>query len=127
MNKTDDFVYGSLLRTSMRWGSKTQIVTESDDEESDDVYTHVHPLFTGQYTGLKDKNGVEVYEGDILKPTTNYIYKFGNYGSIKYEEDYGGFICIGEYSKNQHHQLLTCDLAFECEVIGNIYENTELL
>lgn len=80
-----------------------------------------------QFTGLHDKNGKEIYEGDILKPITNYLYKFGNYGQIEYEADYGGYICIGEYSKNQHHERLGCDLAFECEIIGNIHQNPDLL
>ena len=80
-----------------------------------------------QYTGLKDKNGVEIYEGDIMKPVTNYLYKFGNQGAVEYEPDYGGYIVIGEWSKNQHHENLTCDIAIECEVIGNIHQNPELL
>jgi uncharacterized phage protein (TIGR01671 family) len=80
-----------------------------------------------EFTGLHDKNGKEIYEGDVLKPITNYLYKFGNYGQIEYEADYGGYICIGEYSKNQHHERLGCDLAFECEIIGNIHQNPDLL
>lgn len=80
-----------------------------------------------QYIGLKDKNGKEIYEGDILREPQNTSYKFRGTGKVVYESDYGGFAVVGSYHKNQHHELLTCDVAHDCEVIGNIYENPDLL
>lgn len=80
-----------------------------------------------QFAGLHDKNGKEIYEGCIISNVDNKSYKFGSIGVVRYESDYGGFIVEGKYSINQHHSNLDCDLAYECAVIGNIFEHPHLL
>ena len=72
-----------------------------------------------QYTGLKDKNNKEIYEGDIVKfveDTLNEIYKAS---PVIYDED--RFTFLGRYSND----CIMHDW-HEIEVIGNIYENPEL-
>ena len=118
-----EWVYGNLVRGC---DEKYVYIVEFGNEELCRNYVDVNPETVGQYTGLKDKNGTKIFEGDIIYAVSNFdaanmvvVYDPAEFRLVLCE-DYKtykpgwGFKCL-------------CYESFYLQVVGNIYDNPELL
>ena len=80
-------------------------------------WVNVDSKFVMQYTGLKDKNGKEIYEGDLLKMD----YHGDNIFEVVFDN---GAFCIKPFMSPD---TLVDDYTDQAEIIGNIYENPEMV
>ena len=126
-----EWVYGTLVFI------ENLAFIDGDSVVGKGMYVVV-PHSIGQFTGLLDKNGKEIYEGDILRSDE---YPFNcdgvdNYYIVIEEVDNEGFLTIAPISRQSANS--TCqgisdgfergwDEVKNAEIIGNIHDNTELL
>lgn len=115
-----DWTYGYYVFAPKRTGMFGQTINEADFDKhyiltmKYNIVKEINPETVGQYTGLTDKNGKKIFEGDIVKgtflgfpvPIEDDVF------SICWQEDVAG------YKANYFENV---------EVIGNIYDNPELL
>ena len=108
-------------------GVLTSIYTYGPDFSNDpEVIGHDEPdlddVIIEQYTGLDDKNGKPIYEGDVIK--SNYKYAQPKVSQIIIEN--GNSYILGE-DLATGNEMLVSDHISEIKVIGNVHENPELL
>lgn len=123
------------------------VVVEQESVASSPDYVFVDHLVIMQSTGLKDKNGKEIFEGDILKFNDEWKeychegYVDGSVEGVNYVEVVKGEACF-EFGKTRYPESslfiymedehlsfaeLVKDKDFGFEIVGNIYENPEFL
>ena len=120
------FIFGDLIH----FENEFKIIDKSGYNFFVDTET------VGQFTGLTDKNGVKIFEGDILedKKGSILVVKFGQFkaGKDDYDIEYMpvGFHILfsdeGTYCINLYGDGYAIS-AKECSIVGNIHENSELL
>jgi uncharacterized phage protein (TIGR01671 family) len=142
----EGYLFQAWERTYILWGTTNDVPNMIE----------VIPETVGQYTGLTDKNGVKVFEGDILKQKTTKEFKKYNffeweqYGIVRFgyydwKEGCHGYATMCWYIEHLKNKPINPDnyclghinaglnqnyLIDEChpfEVIGNIHDNPELL
>ena len=121
-----NWVYGGVFQGR---GDRSLIYAYEDCQK--------YPVYSetvGQYTGLTDKNGVKIFEGDIIETQTqdtkqlrNAEVRFGEFADINSDEDecYIGFYIVFDGIFTTAGQLK--EFSNSIEVIGNIFDHPDLL
>ena len=116
-----EWVFGDFIREP--FGYCIQVVTHSGNEYSRKKYVITEET-VGQYTGLTDKNGKRIFEGDILK--SHYDFLFPDDVTFELVVFCDSAWCIQQ--KGFEPAPACADMISELsEVAGNIYDNPELL
>ena len=119
---SDKWIYGNYAKMGVE---DREFIMEYHDIDSKELnrgeyqitYTEVNPETVGQFTGLHDKNGKEIYEGDICK--CNGVFK------IIWYDDWCRFAVVSANGCLFYN--VEKDSAKYFEVIGNCHDNPELL
>lgn len=113
---TGDWIEG--IPSYDRDGNISEIERFEPGEEG--CFVDIDPKTLCQYTGLTDKNGKEIWENDIIRHE-----QIETIGTICwYEEDYVGFAVNDIYDGMQQYDI---GMFADAKVIGNIFDNPELL
>lgn len=104
-----------FINVRIKWNGK--IIDQGGFIGKDNTYILM------QYIGAKDKNGVEIYEGDIIRHQSG---KYGTDFEIKWSPILCGFTAMQIESGHPSPQLNQGTMSY-FEVVGNIYENPELV
>ncbi|HAQ8307495.1 TPA: hypothetical protein IYG35_000075 [Enterococcus faecium] len=113
---------GKTIGQEMKYGQAGRLITHA--EMAPDKYVLM------QSTGLKDKNGVGIFDGDIVLVSVRngFDYLDNKVCIVKNSIDYSGLVCA-TVDEDLEYRIFNTELfeEYTYEVIGNIYENSELL
>ena len=116
-----NWVYGSLVVCDN--GDCLIGTCKKYGPEAEYMRNEVYPDSLGQYTGLKDVNDKEIYEGDIVAEHGHYVKSDRVlYQKIQWKESYSCWL-RGEFQRLTPKNIKQ----YKIEVVGNIYDDKELL
>ena len=133
LSKAGVWVYGDLIQTKPNkvngdftcWIKERGFLGLGAVSTPTAAFIEVETKTVGQLTGLTDKNGIEIYEGDILSTDLSRPYLVVEFlgGAFMYQ-------CHDSGDDYYDHMSPTCDIRTQdkyCAVIGNVHQNPELL
>lgn len=130
---TDEWVYGSFCMDALEQvGHPIEVngfIRWYDIENKKVLVCEVERETVGQYTGLCDKNGKKIFEGDVLSHYINWLGRRVN-GVCEYDDkEQAAWMCrFVDESENEATGFLADWVDNNgCEIIGNIHDNPELL
>jgi uncharacterized phage protein (TIGR01671 family) len=115
--RTGEWVEGLLWKKKYNH-DKLFISCFPDKDDNEEIYI-IKPETVGQYTGLCDKNGKKIFEGDIIRGE-NWLHTDHNIHRVAYHDN-------GFYFIDKDNDAWNPDHIREWEIIGNIHDNPELL
>lgn len=118
-NATQQNIYNILDITKADYDSFEDLVEDNGIFEVD-------PETVCQYTGLTDKNGRKIFEGDIVQYIDEIIRK-EKVDEVKYNETHAAFCRLHKGKRGLQYLFIDEIIANKCEVIGNIFDNPELI
>ena len=122
--KDAEWVYGGLLPES---ASTFPIIVRDYDNDEEWIgvidWATVDPETVGQYTGLTDKNGNKIFEGDILEFSDRLVSVFWHAHLGCWDSNFLKYT----NQDNGREDMSPCRWEYRAKVIGNIHDNPELL
>lgn len=121
--ETGEWVFGFLERRPspiqmQGYGGPWYIYVPPRDPDDNGGFYNINPETVGQYTGITDRNGKKIFEGDILHDGHNY--------HVAYDADVAGFVAVSVKEPHARYAIHQ-SIAQRLQVIGNIFDNPELL
>lgn len=121
---TRSWIFGSLDTTENEY-----TIMIYPDRFGNKCRIFVDPKTVGQFTGLTDKNGKKIFEGDIIRQINSYD-NLEMTGVVRFSKS-AQFVISHTYTEKENCYKRGKKKAFaiktNCEIIGNIYDNPELL
>ena len=125
-----DWTYGYYVFAPKRTGMFGQTISEADFDKhyiltmKYNLVKEINPETVGQDTGLTDKNGKKIFEGDILAGALHWLEQKKN-GVVTFRDGSFGLLWYRGEAEQFNAFTSMCNIVYE--VIGNIHDNPELM